>query len=59
MSVPDLYIEAGWVVERVGYHTCGTGRDGYYGAHEPGCGSVPVMPAWQWFTFVASSPLRG
>lgn len=22
-------------------HTCGTGPEGYYGAHEPGCGSEP------------------
>jgi hypothetical protein len=25
----------------VGKHTCGTGPDGYYGAHEPGCGLEP------------------
>lgn len=30
------------VAEWTGEHTCGTGRDGYYGAHEPGCGWVPV-----------------
>jgi len=25
----------------VGHHTCGTGPDGYYGIHEPGCGTEP------------------
>lgn len=38
----ELAIEYGWLVERVGYHTCGAGESGYYGHHEPGCGSWPV-----------------
>lgn len=32
----------GWLFEYVNEHTCGTGRDGYFGAHEPGCGTVPI-----------------
>ena len=31
-----------WLVEVVNEHTCGTARDGYYGAIEPGCGQVPI-----------------
>lgn len=42
-DVPRLAIDSGWLVEEVDEHTCGTGRDGHYGAHEPGCGLVPVM----------------
>lgn len=38
----EYAIENGWLVEYVGHHTCGTGLSGYYGAHEPGCGLVPV-----------------
>lgn len=38
----ELAIEYGWLVERVGYHTCGAGESGYYGHHEAGCGSMPV-----------------
>ena len=38
----ELAIEYGWLVERVGYHTCGAGESGYYGIHEAGCGSIPV-----------------
>lgn len=37
-----LAIESGWLVEVVNHHTCGTGPNGYYGAHEPGCGSIPI-----------------
>jgi len=33
----------GWLVEDVGEHTCGTGPSGYYGAHEAGCGLVPMV----------------
>ena len=36
-------IEGHWLVEHVNEHTCGTGKDGYYGAHEPGCGTLPVQ----------------
>lgn len=44
-------IDSGWLVEVVNRHTCGTDEGGYYGAHEPGCGSVPVqrlddLPGW-------------
>jgi hypothetical protein len=35
-------VENGWLCEVVNEHTCGTGPDGYCGAHEPGCGLVPV-----------------
>lgn len=38
-----LTITNGWLVEEVEEHTCGTGRDGHYGHHEPGCGEIPVM----------------
>lgn len=46
-----LRIENGWLVEEVDEHTCGAGRDGHYGLHEPGCGMVPVtrlddLPGW-------------
>jgi hypothetical protein len=40
-------IENGWLVEYVSKHTCGTGPNGYYGAHEPGCGTVPLMDLWK------------
>ncbi len=37
------YVEVnGWLAEAVDDHTCGTGKDGYYGLHEPGCGLSPV-----------------
>ena len=39
----DLLIENGWLVEITHAHTCGTGTVGHYGAHEPGCGRVPVF----------------
>lgn len=42
MSDAEYAIENGWLVEVVNEHTCGTGRDGHYGAHEPGCGRVPI-----------------
>lgn len=35
-------IANGWLCEAVNAHTCGTARGGYYGAHEPGCGLMPV-----------------
>lgn len=38
-----LLIMGEWLAEDVGRHTCGTGPDGHYGAHEPGCGIEPVM----------------
>lgn len=38
----EYALEGDWLVEVVNKHTCGTGPDGYYGAHEPGCGSIPV-----------------
>lgn len=46
-----LRIEDGWLVREANHHTCGTGPDGYYGAHEPGCGLVPevhlsTLPGW-------------
>lgn len=42
MSSTEYAIENGWLVEVVNEHTCGTGPGGHYGAHEPGCGMVPV-----------------
>lgn len=39
----NLSIMNGWLVEMVGKHTCGTGPDGHYGAHEPGCGYEPHL----------------
>lgn len=39
----DLVIENGWLVEVENKHTCGTGENGHYGLHEPGCGRVPVF----------------
>lgn len=47
MSAETYGVENGWLVEHVNEHTCGTGRDGYYGAHEPGCGTVPIAPVEQ------------
>jgi hypothetical protein len=32
----------GWLCENVNEHTCGTGPDGHYGQHEPGCGLIPL-----------------
>ena len=31
-----------WLVESIGRHTCGTGPNGHYGHHEPGCGWEPI-----------------
>lgn len=40
----DRFVIAGdMLCEDVGRHTCGTGPEGHYGAHEPGCGLEPVM----------------
>ncbi|WP_159795719.1 hypothetical protein [Puerhibacterium puerhi] len=36
-------IEGTWLVEVANEHTCGTGPHGHYGAHEPGCGLVPIQ----------------
>lgn len=38
-----LRIEGTWLVREVNEHTCGTAKGGHYGAHEPGCGLVPVL----------------
>ena len=43
-------VEGHWLVERHDHHTCGVGF-GYYGLHEPGCGTVPLvdlrgLPGW-------------
>lgn len=38
----EYAVDSGWLVEVVNEHTCGTAAGGYYGAHEPGCGMVPV-----------------
>lgn len=36
-------LEHGWIVEVANRHTCGAGENGYYGAHEPGCGLIPIF----------------
>ena len=51
-----LIIENGWLVEVVDRHTCGTGPDGYYGAHEPGCGMIPVADLARQFIFLPLDP---
>lgn len=38
----EYVIENGWLCEVANEHTCGTAKDGYYGAHEPGCGLIPI-----------------
>jgi hypothetical protein len=43
LSAPRLEIADGWIVEVGDTHTCGTGPDGHYGAHEPGCGITPLI----------------
>jgi hypothetical protein len=35
--------DSGWLVEQVDQHTCGTGPNGHYGHHEPGCGLIPLV----------------
>lgn len=40
--IDSLHVVGDYLVEEVGYHTCGTGEGGHYGAHEPGCGYMPV-----------------
>ena len=39
----DFQIVNGWLTEQAGEHTCGTVDGGYYGTHEPGCGTVPLV----------------
>lgn len=54
LAGPDpsrMRVEGDWLVQEVDEHTCGTGPGGHYGAHEPGCGLVPVLdlsqlPGW-------------
>lgn len=50
-SSGEVRIEGTWLVRDVGKHTCGTAMGGHYGAHEPGCGTVPevnlaTLPGW-------------
>lgn len=47
----------GWLIEEVGYHTCGTGEGGHYGAHEPMCGFVPIMDLFHDAVFVDVDPV--
>lgn len=47
----ETRIDGDWLVDVHQHHTCGTGPNGHYGAHEPGCGEVPVvnlrgLPGW-------------
>lgn len=46
-----LELVSGWVVEASPRCTCGQP----YGC-EPSCGLEPIMPAWEWATFVVPSP---
>lgn len=48
MGEPRLELVSGWVVEVIDDCTCSS----HFGAHEPYCGTEPVMEAWQWMTFV-------
>lgn len=42
----EPYVTEGtWISEDVGEHTCGTAKDGHYGAHQPGCGLEPLVEA--------------
>ncbi len=50
-SKVETRIEGTWLVDAHPHHTCDTGESGHYGAHEPGCGLVPVvdlrgLPGW-------------
>lgn len=40
-------VQGDYLCEYVDHCTCGMGRGGYYGAHEPGCGLEPVGPIAQ------------
>lgn len=42
--VGRLHVINDYLVEETGKHTCGTGPDGYYGLHEPGCGYEIITP---------------
>lgn len=42
--VDRLAVIGDYLVAATGEHTCGTGPDGHYGAHEPGCGYEPITP---------------
>lgn len=58
-----LRIEEHWLVREVNEHTCGTGPNGYYGAHEPGCGLVPeldlsALPGWRSEAEIKAEALR-
>ena len=45
--IDRLHVMGDWLVEETGKHTCGTGPDGHYGLHEPGCGYEPITPLAQ------------
>jgi hypothetical protein len=42
--IDRLHVISDHLVEEVGQHTCGTGPEGHYGAHEPGCGFEMITP---------------
>lgn len=46
----------GYLFEYVNHHTCGTGPNGHYGAHEPGCGQESIGKVEDLLTTVASVP---
>jgi hypothetical protein len=47
-------VQGDYLCEYVDHCTCGVGRGGHYGAHEPGCGLEPVGPIAQ--LIAAQSP---
>ncbi|QAY70015.1 hypothetical protein [Xylanimonas protaetiae] len=58
----EMSIEGTWLVEAVDGCTCGVGPHGYYGAHEPGCGSVPLVNLATlagWTDLLAGAEARG
>lgn len=62
MTTPDpqrLSIDRGWLVYDTGHHTCGTGPDGHYGAHEPGCGLEPLMTVEELSTILDTLAAQG
>jgi hypothetical protein len=42
LDAGNVSVHGDWLVLAVNEHTCGTSSGGYYGMHEPGCGTVPL-----------------
>ena len=51
---PEYVVASGWLVEKVGEHTCGAGPE----VHEPYCGYVPVAPMTKIFDLLRSDAER-